>query len=725
MKKIIASSLLIFLIGSSVNAQEETTKKCGIYEATEEVYKLHPELREHSIAMQLLNNSQTFEKSNHSYTIPVVFHILHEYGSENISDAQVYDAMEVINREFNSEDPDSVDVVDEFKGLIGNGKIRFKLAAIDPSGNCTNGIEHIYTHETNVGDGFSKVQQWNRAKYLNIWVGRVVGAVGAAAYAIKPADTDGNAFYLDGIFSNHEYVGSIGTSASWKETTITHEIAHYLNVSHVWGNTNDPEVICGDDGVDDTPVTKGHSAFGCLAEYATAPGLGNRWSECDTTVIEDVQNYMDYSYCSRHFTPGQVEFMHNALEGISGERNKLWNDTNLINTGVMDQILPQTALTVPLCTPVADFTATSNSVCVGSVLGFNDESWNAVIDNWEWTFQDGSPATSSSANPFVTFSSPGYKLVTLTVSNANGSDTESRSQYVLVYPEYADYNGPASSNMSGSSASWFNNFNYENNHGKFHLKANVGMDQSPAYKLNLYKNVTNADPFTNDAFYNNRLGFSKDDLLSPTYDLRYTTGVSVSFDYSFATNATTAADISETVKVYSSTDCGETWIQRHTIFSSSIVTAGFAGNTDFTPTSNAQWANTSFNYFPSASADEHTLFKIEFLASDLSSNFYVDNFNVNGTLSLTSDVISAMDINVFPNPTVNGSSINVTYTGQNEDVTLFVRNSQGKVISSESIKATNSIVNHEINNTKNLAPGCYFIEIATGETTTTRKVVVL
>src|SRR5690606_35396130 len=173
MKNIVALSILTLFTGLSY-AQQEVTKKCGMDWAQEEAFRLHPELRESYEAYQLLQNSRQFSEKGgeSSYVIPVVFHVLHEYGTENISDAQIYDAMEVINREFNSADPDSVNIVPEYASLIGNGKIQFKLAAKDPMGNCTNGIEHIYTHETRVGDAYSKVHQWNRSKYLNIWVVR-------------------------------------------------------------------------------------------------------------------------------------------------------------------------------------------------------------------------------------------------------------------------------------------------------------------------------------------------------------------------------------------------------------------------------------------------------------------------------------------------------------------------------------------------------------------------
>ncbi|HIP32776.1 MAG TPA: T9SS type A sorting domain-containing protein [Crocinitomicaceae bacterium] len=725
MKKLIASTLLFLIAGSSLFAQEPT-KKCASNEAMEEVFQMYPELREHYNAAQLLQNSQVINKTHGtSYVIPVVFHILHTYGNENISDAQVYDAMKIINREFNSADPDSVDVVAEYDTLIGDGMITFKLASIDPLGNCTNGIEHVYSHESNIGDGFSKVQQWNRAKYLNIWVVKTIGLAGAAAYAIKPAGTDGNGFWSDGIVSNHTYVGSIGTSSSFRETTLTHEIGHYLNLSHVWGNTNDPGVACGDDGVLDTPVSMGYS--NCLL------GAANNGQQCDPLIEEDVQNYMEYSYCSRHFTPGQVEFMHNAIIGIAGERDKLWQDSTLIATGVfnipnpVDTVQdPSNLLTVPLCVPVADFSSSVSSTCVGSNVAFKDASWNATIDSWSWTFQDGSPATSSSMNPSVSFTSAGYKTVTLTVTNAAGSATETRTGSIYVAGGWAEYNGPKSIDFSSNADAYlFRVENPEDNYAKFQIVNNGGYDNSRAYKLNNYKDVAFAPLFTNDYFYNSRLGGSVDALISPAYDLRYTTGVSISFKYAYATNGTTVADITEQVRVYASKNCGASWVALGgPINGTTLLTGGFAGGTDFTPTSNTQWKEYT-RVVNTTSADAHTIFKIEFTASDLSNNLYIDNFNITGTLSLTDDVLNAMDLNVYPNPTTNGQAINVSFNGQDVDVNFTLRNAQGQVLSAETVSATNAAVEHTLENSSNLSAGCYFVEISSGDYRVTRKIVVL
>ena len=456
-----------------------------------------------------------------------------------------------------------------------------------------------------------------------------------------PASTDGNGYWLDGVVSNHTYVGSIGTSSTYNESTLTHEIGHWLSLAHTFGDSdliNVGPTICNDDGIADTPVTKGHQSCPTFV-----PPYG--WADCDPLINEDLQNYMDYSYCDRHFSPGQALAMNNTLEGIAGQRNNLWKDSTLIATGVKDLLLPQdpaNTLTVPLCVPVADFTSNKTETCIGSPVFFSNASWNAVIDGYAWTFQDGVPATSTLANPSVSFTTPGYKTVTLSASNATGTRTE-----------------------------------------------------------------------------------------------RYTTGVTMSFKFSYATNGTQVDQITEKLKVYASTNCGESWVSRtisidgtsiggsnsQGISGANIVTGGYAGYSDYTPTSNNDWKTGSVSINTSSAYDK-VIFKFEFTASDVASNFYVDNINVNGTLGLVSDEISALDLSVYPNPS-NGEAINVNYTAQDEAVTFILRDTQGKILSSETLEQTNTVVNHSLNNSANLPAACYFLEIKTGEHTTTKKVVVL
>jgi len=717
MKRLILSLLVGFTISSSVNAQQ--VQPCGTYQALENLHKQYPELKAEYDARALLNNSYTVTTNEKGekvgmYQISVVFHILHEYGSENVSDADVYALMRRLNQDYSATNPTISSTVAGFVPVIGDAQIEFKLAAKDPLGNCTNGIEHINTHEHLIGDANSKLNQWNRSKYMNVWVvTQPSGGATILGYATFPTGTDGSSYWVDGIvLKSNTVVGGNGYLGG----TLTHEAGHYLSLPHTFGNTEAGAGVCGDDGVLDTPETDG--TFGCplTKEY------------CNTGVLENIQNYMDYGNCATMFTEGQVTVMHNTLNGIAGQRNRLSNDTTLIQTGVKDLVLPQdpsNTLSVPLCAPVADFSSSNKTTCINQSITFSDASWNAAIDNWEWTFEGGTPATSNSMNPSVSFATPGYKTVTLTVSNAAGSGTESRSGYIYVSPEWADISGPGSLSLEDGKANWFIVNNPEDNHGKFQLTNGVGYNDSRAFKLGNYKNVQFADYATDNYFYNNRLGGSIDELITPSFDLRYTTGVTFTFKYAYASNATQVDQITEVLKVYSSRNCGDTWTTRKTITAAELVTAGYAGYADYTPSSNNEYVTTSFNYTTSATADANVRFKFEFVASDLASNLYIDDIFVDGTLGLVSEEISGLDLTVYPNPTVNGEAINVSYFANDNAVTFTLRDAQGKVISNETLTKTNTEINHTLKNTENLPAACYFLEVQSGDYTTTKKVVVM
>lgn len=272
-----------FLLGSQATAQE-THMKCGNPEALKKLYADNPGLE--ADYLKLMNKYRTHHtvgtKSYDTITIPIVFHIVHEYGVENLSDAQVIDQVAILNRDFLKSNADTADVVPQFDTIIGQANIRFALAQIDPYGNCTNGIEHIYSHNTNQGDDYSKINQWYRDQYLNIWVVKSIGSAGVAGYAYYPTSTVGSFFFADGIIILHDYIGSIGTSNAFRSRALTHEIGHYLGLAHTWGNDNDPGVASScnqDDGIDDTPLCIGQTSCNLNANTCndTTPTQSPYW----------------------------------------------------------------------------------------------------------------------------------------------------------------------------------------------------------------------------------------------------------------------------------------------------------------------------------------------------------------------------------------------------------------------------------------------------------------
>ncbi|MFK7808980.1 MAG: PKD domain-containing protein, partial [Saprospiraceae bacterium] len=108
------------------------------------------------------------------------------------------------------------------------------------------------------------------------------------------------------------------------------------------------------------------------------------------------------------------------------------NSINDINAHVQSRInvgcIVECASSVP--PPVAGFTSNTQSGCVPLVVNFQDNSTDAT--SWSWTFEGGTPATSSDQNPVVTYLNAGDFDVSLEVSNASGSDVLSQPDFIVV-----------------------------------------------------------------------------------------------------------------------------------------------------------------------------------------------------------------------------------------------------------------------------------------------------
>jgi hypothetical protein len=681
-------------------APAQNIKPCGTDEALKKLYAQYPELiKEHELFLE--NNKRIIQQKDGrittTYVIPIVFHILHQNGTENITDAQVYDAMAILNRDFSATNPDTNIVINVFKPLIGDAGLEFRLASKDKSGFCTNGIEHIYSHETNNSDDFSKINQWPRTRYLNVWVVKSIGTTGTVAgYSYYPSATSGFGYFRDGVIILHDYVGSIGTGTPGRSRALTHEIGHYLGLAHPWGSTNEPNIACGDDGINDTPETMG-SNLNCNLNL----------SVCNPPIIENVQNYMDYSYCSRMFTIDQCNFMGATMLSSLAFRNNLWQQENLDTTGT-------TVLPAPLCSPLPDFRANRNYVCQGGTVTFTNMSQRATIASYQWDFPGGTPATSTVANPVVTFNTPGWQSVTLTVSNASGTETKTANNFVFVSPGWTDFLGPYSESFEGSSANLWTTENPENNPAKWEVIYGAGSSGNKSFRL--ANNIT-----TNDPFYFGRLGGNKDILISPSYNLSSTTNAILTFKYSCATSAGTTAELTEMLRVYSSSDCGATWTLRKSITGTQLANAGFWG-TSFIPGSPSLWTTTTVNL--SSLQIPNIRFKFEYTSSDFSNNIYLDDINVEGVLSTGEITSDYFVLSVYPNP-VSSGTITLRYFNHGDNVDISLTDMTGRRVYYVREKAVYGERELTVDvSSLSLAPGIYSVSINDGRKIQSSRVAV-
>jgi hypothetical protein len=241
--------------------------------------------------------------------IPVVVHVVYSSIQENISDAQIKSQMRVLNKDFRATNRDISKVPAPFKGLVADPMIEFKLATKDPSGSATNGITRTSTSVSAFVDDDSVksaatggADPWDTKRYLNIWVCRLAGdLLGYAQFPGGPPETDG-VVNLNTAFGT----SGIAEAPFNKGRTTTHEIGHFLNLSHIWGEARIPS--CSDnDFVGDTP-----NQFAPNRGKPTFPHV-----TCNNGPHGDLfMNYMDYvdDAAMFMFSQGQVARMSACLE---------------------------------------------------------------------------------------------------------------------------------------------------------------------------------------------------------------------------------------------------------------------------------------------------------------------------------------------------------------------------------------------------------------------------
>ena len=241
--------------------------------------------------MQQLELSQ-FGDANREYEIPVVFHIV-DQNPDNITDIDIELQMAILNQDYEGLNDDSTNAVG-FYPVRGHSKIRFTLAKRSPDGCDTNGITRTVSNLTITKATVSKIKYtsqgghdaWDsyNCHYLNIWVGKFVAEPdGDILLGIATFPDRAEPLAEQGVVIGSSTF-SLAGNAFTEGRTLVHEIGHYFNLRHIWGDEN---ACAADDGIDDTPLqarsTSGNPAAPVLDICTTvAPGI-------------NFQNFMDYT----------------------------------------------------------------------------------------------------------------------------------------------------------------------------------------------------------------------------------------------------------------------------------------------------------------------------------------------------------------------------------------------------------------------------------------------
>ncbi len=897
--KFYAAIITSVLFSKSVSAQEEL-KRCGTDAVIKQLYTDHPELMKAAVEQEMAYGSKMAlgKKAEDTtvYIIPVVFHVLHQNGPENISDAQIADAMVILNRDFRMLNSDTNSIIPKFKGLASDIRIEFRLAQIDPDGNCTNGIDRIYTSRTNYGDDSAKVNPWPREKYLNIWTAKAL-LQGWAGYAYYPSAATGPLIVHDGLMVLAEYVGSIGTSNVNKSRTLTHEVGHWLNLGHPWNTTINISInvglACGNDLIDDTPFTKGHTncpsnlltpdcavrdftdgvfnfnavttssgnadpsviagdydsltvtpfhavnvssqpdqngsfsfskwpsgavdgdtAYNALTgvldstkyyeitigpksgassmkitglnfkvsrsssgprTYAvrsgedhftsnlaasvapanadlnvrtgrvfffvhdttildsgssiTVSGLASdyrstpvtfriyAWNAEDslgsftiddvsvkgsTGVIENIQNYMEYSYCTNMFTKGQKDRMRQAVEAAVSGRSNLWSAPNLLATGVST---PHTT-----CAPVADFYASGTRICKGSSVTFTKNILRGAETSRVWKFEGGFPATSTDESPSVKYNTPGVYAVTLTATNTAGTDTVTKTGYIRVDSATAEIklNSAYSEGFENPTIldhTWQSQDNDHNGH-KWEYAAHSGINGSNAVVMTAFNNY----------------GEDIDELISPSFDLTTAANKSLTFRVAAASTSTDSIPNNGVLKVFFSTNCGITWAQRG-FFTATTLINNPPTVSSFVPNTNTTWSQKSIPIATSHQTNNVRI-KFQYKSNYGGNNVYIDDLAISETVGVNELNPDNTNFTIYPNPTA--ATATVSYSLNTEATTeIMVFDMLGKKVV-QLAPVIQSAGDHSVVLSKNeyrLTNGIYFVQLRVNNQTITQKLI--
>lgn len=740
MNKVLLTATAACLLSTLTYAQNNS-RPCGSDEAKEYFIKNQPGYAQQVKAAEQLNaaafqaylNQMPSQRVANStlttYTIPVVFHVLHVNGPENVSDAACIAALDNVNKDYARAKADTQNIDPLYEPLYVNSRIKFVLAKKDPMGNCTNGIIHHYDENTvwkqsslyNYQYSTVGTYNWSPSRYLNVYVvkeivGDIQDGLSIGGYTYKPGTAPN--------VGSDAIVLSLGLLMDPVSKGLSHEIGHWLGLSHVFdGNggftlTNGPNKgigkRCGNDDIADTPKTPGFVSI--------CPGYINLSDSCDPGKRPNIHNIMDYASCPIMFTQGQTDKMRFTLGTSTANRNVLVSNRNLAKVGYLtetytvnpnnttDTTFAYSVAPTAICGPVADFYANRAKSCQGQTVIYNSTSFGNIAGiTYAWVFDGGAPATSTLAAPSVVYAMPGSYSTTLTVTNAAGTSTKVRSPFLTTDWHVAQAVLPAIEGFEGTQpggllpAGWsVTNKEY----GTLTWQpANIGFNSSKGMILpNANSNMVNPGDV--------------DILETNVYNFSSISAVNVSYDYAYARKPSATGDA---FRFEYSLDCGGNWTS---IAGAGLTATGGTLTAPFVPYAAGQWINKPYS-LPILNNKPDVKFRFVFsnTSTGNAQNLYLDNFNISGTVGLA-ELENSIGLAIYPNPTA--SSTTLEFTSQvDAKANVSVFDVTGRIVEEGNFDATaGNVTKYQVNKNSSLKPGVYFISLGLNGQKITKKLIV-
>lgn len=619
--------------------------RCGSHVLHDQMMTTDPDYAARYAALEAARNNGDnpgFQIVNNEIIIPVVFHVVWNSAIQNVSEQRIIEQIATLNRDFQGRNADSTRIPLDFYPLWSKLNIRFVLANRDPLGNPTNGIVRRQTTVTSFSFGGANQNDmksaasggsdaWNTRNYLNVWIAPLSG--GTLGFATFPAAAGSAA---DGVVIDYRYLGTTGASAPFNlGRTTVHEVGHWLNLRHIWGDAN-----CGDDQVQDTPTQQGPN-YGC----PSFPRIS-----CNNGPSGDMfMNYMDYTddRCMVMFTQGQAARMLNVF---SGPRADILNSPGYVAPKTNDIAISSVSSPLnPQCDntfrPTATFINIGANTLASFTANFKIGDGPVVSQQWVGILNPGS-STIVAFNESVTLDDGNYTIEVFSTDPNGTSDGDTRNDTIIriFAVGVSDKLSPPVSEGFEDASFPNNGWVIDNSDGKITWERTTRARRNGS--ASVYINNFDYDPETLGTTFGQR-----DDLITPFIDLTNASAARLSFSIAAAqfTDLNTPTNNWDTLQIFVSTDCGLTRTKVYEKSKNSLVTTTLPTTVPFVPTS-TQWRTEEVNLTPYAGKD-----KVQILFRNIShweNNIYIDDLSVTKTTSTGLAEIDLLNgIQIFPNPT--------------------------------------------------------------------------
>ena len=702
MKKYILSAALLASTFGFAQHDHEQGGWCGFDQHLQEMYEKYPGSEEvvYETIIRNRESGATFNNGERTTIgiVPVVVHVIHDGGNSNISYDQIVSAIDQINEDWQRLNPDTSQTRNTanapFLPVASDMQLEFKLARIDPNGDCTNGVERRYSPGSTI-NADDDVKHWNsggmdawpRNNYFNIWVVESIDAGGQGVilgYAQFPYFGSASEY---GVVIRHDAFGTMGTASG--DRTFSHEAGHCFGLFHTFeggcGNN------CGGSGdyCCDTPPVEA-AQWSCGTSQNTCTNVpGSDFYGFD--AYDQFENFMSYSPCQNMFSEDQKDIVHDNFANI-GFLSTLISNSNATNTGVNqpDQ----------LCK--AEFTSGNTVICAGQSIDFEDISYFGVTGR-TWTFGGGTPSTSSSANPTVTYNTPGIYDVTLDVTDGSNNESTTETGYVVVLAD------PGAAVPYHEGFEPYTSFPDNTNWFVQDDAGNDSWEQNNTYGSSGLKSAWIDNFGVSDE--------SSDHLISGPLDMtNIQSGDNYVMTFKYAYRKRNSSN-DEWLWVKVSDDCGESWTTKTVMHGDGLSDQTLSS--PYYPDA-ADWVEVSVPGITSQYWISNFRFKFRF-DNDSGNNIFIDDINIYPASVTEIQELTADNLSVYPNPVSEQMNISMDiFEAGLYTITLTnMLGQQVDVVYQGDLSAGEQKLTYDM---EGLPQGAYFLNIESNGVVITEKV---